>query len=248
VVICDGQGLFEAVREPLRLELIEAAPQHLTVHGIHRGSTMPLLADTPVSGVRRRGRSSTSGGSRTASSWSTGRAATTWAYSSKYATDPYVRVPGRSLDHRSFADLAAEIATEVRLGRAVQTELAAHATEREACNVKQRWETGAVDRTTARAADRKRRQVTDWWTARERRPSTRNARHPRRPRPRDPRSSRTTPQHRQPTAIDHERCAASSVNWRTDGAAYRFLQRLSRISTENPVQHAAHGRTATHEQ
>jgi transposase len=32
-----------------------------------------------------------------------------------------------------FADLAAEIATEVRLLRAVQTELATHATEREAC-------------------------------------------------------------------------------------------------------------------
>lgn len=33
----------------------------------------------------------------------------------------------------AFADLAAEIATEVRLLRAVQTELAAHATERETC-------------------------------------------------------------------------------------------------------------------
>ena len=33
----------------------------------------------------------------------------------------------------AFADLAAEIATEVRLLRAVQTELAAHATERESC-------------------------------------------------------------------------------------------------------------------
>jgi transposase len=33
----------------------------------------------------------------------------------------------------AFADLAAEIATEVRLLRAVQTELAAHASEREAC-------------------------------------------------------------------------------------------------------------------
>jgi transposase len=33
----------------------------------------------------------------------------------------------------AFTDLAAEIATEVRLLRAVQTELAAHATEREAC-------------------------------------------------------------------------------------------------------------------
>jgi predicted ester cyclase len=28
----------------------DVAAQHLTVHGTHRGSTMPLLADSPVSG------------------------------------------------------------------------------------------------------------------------------------------------------------------------------------------------------
>ena len=41
--------------------------QHLTLHGVHRASTMPLLADAP--GLRtpdHRGRSSTSGG------WPTG--------------------------------------------------------------------------------------------------------------------------------------------------------------------------------
>jgi transposase len=44
----------------------------------------------------------------------------------------------------AFADLAAEVATEVRLLRAVQAELAAHATERESCY---RWvDTGALAR------------------------------------------------------------------------------------------------------
>jgi hypothetical protein len=41
--------------------------------------------------------------------------------------------------------------------------------------------------------------------------------------------------------------AASSINWRTNGAADQFLQRLSTTSPKNPHQHAAHGRTATHE-
>jgi len=41
--------------------------------------------------------------------------------------------------------------------------------------------------------------------------------------------------------------AASSVNWRKDGVADQFLQRLNRTSANNPHQHAAHGRTATHE-
>ena len=39
--------------------------QHLTLHGTHRASTMPLLADVAGHGARRRGRSSTSGGSPT---------------------------------------------------------------------------------------------------------------------------------------------------------------------------------------
>jgi lactoylglutathione lyase len=39
--------------------------QHLTLHGTHRESTMPLLADVPPRVVPSRGRSSTSGASPT---------------------------------------------------------------------------------------------------------------------------------------------------------------------------------------
>jgi predicted ester cyclase len=59
----------------------DVVAQHLTLHGTHRASTMPLLAGVPPSGrrVAWRGRSSTSGASPTGCSSSTGRAATTWA-------------------------------------------------------------------------------------------------------------------------------------------------------------------------
>lgn len=39
--------------------------QHVTVHGTHKGSTMPLLADVPRPACRSRGPSYTSGGSAT---------------------------------------------------------------------------------------------------------------------------------------------------------------------------------------
>ncbi|HEX6578299.1 MAG TPA: hypothetical protein VF082_08020, partial [Jiangellaceae bacterium] len=46
---------------------------------------------------------------------------------------------------------------------------------------------------------------------------------------------------------DAIKSAASSVNWSKHDAADQFLQRLSRTSARNPRQHAANGRTATHE-
>ena len=145
-----------------------------------------------------------------------------------------------SHDHTEFelGDLTGEQAFAAATQRDPAGQLSAH-------SVQQRWETGQVDRTTARAADRKRRQVTDWWTARERGlpPAMRAA---------------IAGRHHEILDVlvrlpnnDSRRqvinSAASSVNWRKDGAADQFLQRLSRTSTKNPHQHAAHGRTATHE-
>ena len=145
-----------------------------------------------------------------------------------------------SHDHTEFelGDLTGEQAFAAATLRDPDGQLSAH-------TVKQRWETGQVDRTTARAADRQRRQVTDWWTARERGlpPAMRAA---------------IAGRHHQILDVlirlpNHDsrrqaiNSAASSVNWRNDGAADQFLQRLRRTSTKNPQQHAAHGRTAAHE-
>ena len=145
-----------------------------------------------------------------------------------------------SHDHTEFelGDLTGEQAFAAATQRDPAGQLSAH-------SVQQRWETGQVDRTTARAADRKRRQVTDWWTARQRGlpPAMRAA---------------IAGRHHEILDVlvrlpnnDSRRqaikSAASSVNWRKDGAADQFLQRLSRTSAKNPRQHAAHGRTATHE-
>jgi hypothetical protein len=41
--------------------------------------------------------------------------------------------------------------------------------------------------------------------------------------------------------------AASSVNWRTGGAANHFLQRLRRTTGRNRDQHTAHTRAAARE-
>jgi AAA domain len=145
-----------------------------------------------------------------------------------------------SHDHTEFelGDLTGEQAFAAATQREPAGQLSAH-------SVQQRWETGAIDRTTARTADRKRRQVTDWWTVRQRGlpPAMRAAiagRHHeildvvlRLPNNDSRRQAITS--------------AASSVNWRKDGAADQFLQRLSRTSANNPRQHAAHARTATHE-
>ena len=43
----------------------DVVAQHVTLHGTHRASTMPLLADVSRRAVPRRGPSSTSGGSPT---------------------------------------------------------------------------------------------------------------------------------------------------------------------------------------
>ena len=145
-----------------------------------------------------------------------------------------------SHDHTEFelGDLTGEQAFAAATQRDPAGQLSAH-------SVQERWETGRVDRTTARAADRKRRQVTDWWTVRVRGlpPAMRAAIAGRHHKVLDV-------LHRLPTTDsrrDAIKSAASSVNWSKDGAADQFLQRLSRTSARNPRQHAEHGRTATHE-
>ena len=130
-----------------------------------------------------------------------------------------------SHDHTEFelGDLTGEQAFAAATQRDPAGQLSAH-------SVQQRWETGQVDRTTARAADRKRRQVTDWWTARERGlpPAMRAA---------------IAGRHHEILDVlvrlpnnDSRRqvinSAASSVNWRKGGAADQFLQRLSRTSAK----------------
>ena len=61
--------------------------QHLTLHGTHQPPRCRCSPTCPSPGGPRPGRSSTSGGSPTESSWSTGPAVTTWACSSNSATD-----------------------------------------------------------------------------------------------------------------------------------------------------------------
>jgi hypothetical protein len=140
--------------------------------------------------------------------------------------------------------------TEFELGDLTGEQAFAAATQRDpagqlsAHSVQQRWETGQVDRTAARVADRKRRQVTDWWMARER------------GLPPAMRASLAGRHHeildvlvRLPNNDSRRQVinsAASSVNWRKGGAADRFLQRLRTTSAKNP-RLAAHGLAASHE-
>ena len=145
-----------------------------------------------------------------------------------------------SHDHSEFelGDLTGEQAFAAATQRDPAGQLSAH-------SVQQRWETGQIDRTTARAADRKRRQVTDWWTARQRGlpPAMRAALAGRHHEILD--VLVRLPNNDSRRQAIHS--AASSVNWREAGGADRFLQRLGRTATRNPHQHAAHGRTAAHE-
>ncbi len=104
-----------------------------------------------------------------------------------------------SHDHTEFelGDLTGEQAFAAATRRDPDGQLSAH-------TVQQRWETGQVDRTTARAADRQHRQVADWWTARQRGlPPAMRAAIAGTPPP-DPRRARPTPQQRQPTARDQQ--------------------------------------------
>jgi conjugative relaxase-like TrwC/TraI family protein len=145
-----------------------------------------------------------------------------------------------SHDHTEFelGDLTGEQAFAAAICREPDGQLSAH-------SVQQRWETGRVDRGTARAADRERRRVTEWWTVRERGlpPAMRTA---------------IACRHAEILAVlvalpnnDRRRraisSAASSISWRTDGAADQFLQRLRRTSTTTRRQQAGHARTASHE-
>ncbi len=136
------------------------------------------------------------------------------------------------------SDLTGEQAFAAAAQRDPAGQLSAH-------SVKHQWKSGAADRTTARAVDRKRRPVVDWWTARERGlpPAMRAA---------------LADRHHEILGVlvripnnDSRRqaikSAASSVNWRKDGAADQFLQRLRRTSAKDPHQQPAHGRTAMHE-
>jgi hypothetical protein len=114
--------------------------------------------------------------------------------------------------------------------------------------VHQRWKTGQADRNTARAADRQRRQITDWWRRRQRNlPAAFRAaivdRH----------HQIVTVLHRIP---DHARrdaavsAAAASVNWRDPDAADRFIGRLQSVAAAGPTNHhASHANqhTASHE-
>jgi hypothetical protein len=68
-----------------------------------------------------------------------------------------------SHDHTEFelGDLTGEQAFAAATLRDPDGQLSAH-------TVQQRWDDGRADRATARAGDRSRRQITDWWTKRQR--------------------------------------------------------------------------------
>lgn len=145
-----------------------------------------------------------------------------------------------SHDHTEFelGDLTGEQAFAAAIQRDPAGQLSAH-------SVKQQWESGKVDRTTARAADRKRRQVVDWWTARERGlPPAMRAAIARHHHEILDVLTRLPNNDSRRQAI---KSAAASVNWRNDAAPEHFLQRLRRTSAKDPHQHVAHGRTATRE-
>ena len=152
----------------------------------------------------------------------------------------YAHVVCDGHDHAEFelGDLTGEQAFAAATQRDPVGQLSAH-------SVRERWDAGAADRTTVRAVDRKRRQDVDWWTARERGlpPAMRAA---------------IAGRHHEildvlvrfPNHDGRQRAissAASSVNWRKDGAVDQFLHRLRRIPARDPHQHSAPGRTAMHE-
>jgi len=148
-----------------------------------------------------------------------------------------------SHDHAEFelGDLTAEQAFAAATQREPDGQLSAH-------TVRERWEAGRVDRTTARAADRARRQITDWWSTRQRSlpPAVRTA---------------IAERHHQILEILYRlpdtarrdaaiRTAASSVNWRHPDAARRFIGRLHRAAAASLTDHqtpADHQHTASHE-
>ena len=145
-----------------------------------------------------------------------------------------------SHDHTEFelGDLTGEQAFAAATQRDPAGQLSAH-------SVQQRWQSGRDDRAKARATDRRRREVTDWWTSRERGlpPAMRAA---------------IAGHHHQILDIlirlpnsDSRRqaisSAASSVNWRKEGSAGQFLHRLNRTSTTSRLQQAPHARTAYYE-
>ena len=145
-----------------------------------------------------------------------------------------------SHDHAEFelGDLSGQQAFAAATQRDPAGQLSAH-------NVQQRWNNGHPDRIKARAADRKRRDVTDWWAARER------------GLPPAMRAAIAEHHHhildaliRLPTNDSRRhaiKSAASSVNWRKDGAAAQFLHRLNRISPKNAHRHAEQALAAAHE-
>ena len=145
-----------------------------------------------------------------------------------------------SHDHTEFelGDLTGQQAFAAATQRDPAGQLSAH-------SVKHQWESGAPDRTAARAVDRKRRQVVDWWTARERGvpPAMRAALADRHHDVLDVLVRLPNNDSRR-QAI---KSAASSVNWRTDAAADQFLQRLRRTFAKDPHQQAARGRARMHE-
>lgn len=128
-----------------------------------------------------------------------------------------------SHDHTEFelGDLTGEQAFAAATLRDPDGQLSAH-------TVQQRWNDGQADRATARAADRQRRQITDWWTKRQRNlpPAFQNAiaaRH----------HQILAVLHRLPDRAQREAAisaAASSINWRDANAAERFIRRLQHLA------------------
>jgi conjugative relaxase-like TrwC/TraI family protein len=131
-----------------------------------------------------------------------------------------------SHDHAEFelGDLTGEQAFAAATQREPDGQLSAH-------TVQQRWEAGRVDRTTARSADRMRRQITDWWTKRQLNlpPALLAA---------------IAGCHHQILDVLHQvpdptrreeaiRTAASGITWSQPDAAARFLHRLQLTAAPN---------------
>ena len=132
-----------------------------------------------------------------------------------------------SHDHTEFefGDLTGEQAFAAATTRDPDGQLSAH-------TVAQRWKDGQVDRTAARSADRQRRQVTDWWTVRQRGlpPAMQSA-------IADRHHDILSVLHRLPNIDSRQaaiRTAAASINWRTTGAADQFVGRLRRLAATRP--------------
>jgi hypothetical protein len=147
-----------------------------------------------------------------------------------------------SHDHAEFelGDLTGEQAFAAATQREPDGQLSAH-------TIQQRWEAGRVDRTAARAGDRARRQVTDWWAKRQLGlpPSMQTA---------------IASRHREILDVLYRlpnnsarkaviRSAASSVDWRTSDAADRFVGRLQHLSTRSRTVETMHtpGRSNAYE-